>query len=342
MLIKDIEELRSDVDVVLVYSPSEELNLFIQDRLREVRACTKDCVRELKSGTSFKEAEMDGSTQPLGSAGWLYKCELDKGGTVAKRVKKNLLSNTSALYFLTTDNYGCYKVAKEILKDNAVLVDLYIGYVKKEDITYLYEKMVRKKNRVSSALYSYFCETYSSDIVAILTFFEHLEAGNEVTDKKQIIEICGFGGNTIPKFTLELLMSRLNSDKSREGKDLEDEKVLKNIDSGRKRIVKNKLQKAYDIREVYTWRYIHSAVLSTVIALCDLKILYINGHLYKKHLDRDHTEGYDDKSLTRGMKFWYKIHELPLSYLVELRSELESRVWDSNLDFDLFLYKYYR
>lgn len=341
MSLVELSNIQNDVSVVLLFTPEEVMEVFVYDRMIKSLGTTREYIQELKSVKDAHSAEINGTIVPFGCSTWVFKVNLDKNEKIIKEVKKNLISNKSGVYYLTTKKYYMYKNALEQFK-NVKVLPLNMGYLSLEDMVFIYDSTVDKDKRISKELFSFFTENYSSDVGAVFNLYNALQYGEKITTKKDIVNICGIAGNTIPLFALNLLKSKINSDTNRSTKNIRDEKVLKNIDNGRKKIIKNKIKQVTDMLDVYNWRYIHTVTLSTIQAFCDLKILYINGHLYKKNLDYSQTEGYDSTQLARGMKYWYKIHELPMSELIHLRVELEKKVWSSKIDFEEFMYHYYK
>lgn len=341
MLLASINHIPENISVVLLYTPSEEMEVFVYERLKKRLNCSREYIKEIKRVKDMREAEVNGTITPFGSSCWIFKIGLDKQEKIIKDLKKNLDSNRTGVYYLITSKYYLYKNTLEALKDYR-LIDYNMGYLKKEDIVYIYDSLVPKDKKVKSELFSFFAENYSSDVEAMFKFFNALQYGEKFDTKKQIVNLCGMAGNTIPLFTLNLIQSKLNSDSARDKKDLTSEKIRMSVDRGRKTIIKNKITQVKDMLEIYDWRYIYVVVLNTIKALCDLKILYINGSLYKRSLDRDEIVGYDEKQIARGMKYWYKIHELPMSELLLIRTEVERRVWSDDMDFEMFLYTLYR
>lgn len=340
-MLSSIARIPEDVSIVLIYSNSDNMTYFMYNLLKSGLDCTRDTCIELKNIKDIRKARADAIAEPFSCSMWLYTINVDKREALLKEVLKSLETNVTGVYFIVTSKYAIYKKALKMFEGVRIL-NYYTARLNKQDMLFLYDTCVPEDKKLSKELFSFVCEEYLNDVDAIFKLFDSLKQGEVVEDKKDIANICGLGNNTIPKFTLGLIDSKINSDKARAEKDLSNPEVLKNVDKGRKKIVRNKVKLISDIREVYDWRYIHSVILSTVISLCDLKVIYINGKLYKKELLLDELEGYDEVSLNRGMKFWFRIHELPLSILTELRYEVEKKVWYSDLDFISFLYDFYK
>ena len=337
MYLETLEAIPKDISAIIIFCPSEQMNVFIKDTVYKTIKGNKEYCQTLKTAKDLKNAMVKSSLAPFGTSSWLFDMNLDNSDGLTKDIKRNITNNVAGLYVFYTSKYFTYKNIKNELKDYKIM-DFYIGYLVKKDVIYIYDRKVSKENRVSSQMLDFLVENYSNDIDAIFKFFSFIESGDVIKDTKDIVNICGMGGNTVPKFALGLLQSKINSEINAIDKK---EQLEENRDKGRKRIISNKLKLATELEEVYNWRYIYKATLSTIEALCNLKMLYINGSLYKRNLNMEDAKGFDDVTIARGMKFWYRIHELPLRELINLRAKLEEKVWESELEFSLFLYNYY-
>ena len=162
----------------------------------------------------------------------------------------------------------------------------------------------------------------SSDVDSVMTLFRALQSGEKVEKKRDITDICGLGGNTVDSFILGLLKSEPKTAK------------------GLRTILSNKLKLGSDLEDVLGWGKFWGYALNTVKALCDIKVLYISGTIYKSV--RQLPDGYNEKKLGRYNRYLWKLNEIPLSKLLQVRVLLESRRWSSNLDFVKFLYEFYK
>lgn len=341
MNLRSIESIRDSVKIVLVYTTTDSMLAFLEKKLAKNLYCSREYIREIKSSRGMKEAVIDSSTIPIDSNCWLFKIDLDKKFNPIEQLRKSMPENISGVYFLYTGKYYMYK---KILEDKVLskyeIFDIYSERLNKEDMIYLYDSNI-ENNSLTKELMSYVVENYKNDIDSVFKLIKNLNNGVVFKSKKDIVKCCGTGGNTIQKFALSLVTSKTNNDIKNDNVGIVDEEKEKNIVKGKKAIIRNKTKVMNELCGAYSIRYIQTVLISTVSGFCDLKILYITGHLYKKNLDREALIGYDEKRVNSGMKFWYKIHELSLKELIYLKSELECTIWESMSDFELFLYRYY-
>lgn len=342
MKLRDLEGLSDKVKVILVYSTTENMLSFLEKKILEKMFCTREYFKEIKSTKALKNAGIDASSFPIDSNCWVFKIDLDKKFNPLEQLKKNLSDNMSGVYFLYTGKYFMYK---KVLQDRVLsaynIFDLYTERLDKNDMVYLYDSIV-KKSTLEKNLVSFVVDNYKNDVDSIFKLAKNLNNGVVFGSKKEIVKCCGTGGNTIQKFALGLVTSKTNNDiKSKSVDGVSDEKVLENFEKGKKTIIRNKTKMMNELCGAHTVRYIQAVLISTIGSFCDLKTLYLTGHLYKKNLDKEALEGYDEKRVNAGMKFWYKIHELSLKELTYLKYELEREQWYSMSDFELFLYRYY-
>lgn len=342
MKLRDLEGLDDRVKIILVYSTTESMLSFLEKKIMDRLFCTREYYKEIKSTKALKNAGIDASSFPIDSNCWLFSIDLDKNFNPLAQLKKNMEDNMSGVYFLHTGKYFTYK---KVLQDNILsaynIFDIYTERLEKSDMVYLYDSIV-KNNTLEKNLVSFVVDNYKNDVDSIFKLAKNLNNGVTFESKKEIIKCCGTGGNTIQKFALGLVTSKTNNDiKSDTVESSNSEEVIKNFEKGKKAIIRNKTKVMNELCGAYSIRYIQTVLITTIGSFCDLKTLYITGHLYKKNLDNEALEGYDEKRVNAGMKFWYKIHELSLKELVYLKCELEREQWYSMSDFELFLYRYY-
>lgn len=338
MKLRALDYVKEDLKVLMCYTTEDRTMSFVEDKLIENLGCTRGYVKEIKSLKGLKNADADARVYPIDSDCWLFKINCDKRENLFNPIIKNLENNVSGVYLLYTTKYYIYKRFIDDKKMQSYGIQgLYLDRLDKEDIIYLYDNVV-KNNTLSKQLTSYVVENYGSDVDSLWKLFTALNTGAEFKTKKDIVQVCGTGGNTIQKLLLGILKSKTKKDMA--GKPT-DERGLESYNKGIKVIIRNKTKSFNELLGAYNIRYIQKGMISLVSALCDLKVLYISGDLYKKELNKEVLKGYDEKNINRGMKYWYTIHELSLKELLYLRYNLEYSVWQDIADFELFLYKYY-
>lgn len=337
MELRALEYVKDDLKLLLCYITEDRTISFVEDKLIEGLGCSRSYVREIKSSKGLKNANADGSVYPIDSNCWIFKMNLDKHEKMLNGLIKNLESNVSGVYLLYTTKYYIYKSFMDNKKMQSFGIQgMYLDRLSKSDIIYLYDSIV-KENTLTKQLMSYVVNNYGSDVDSLWKLFTALNSGTKFTSKKEIVSVCGTGGNTIQKLLMDILRSKTRKDVESDSADRKSEKY----DKGIKMIIRNKTKSFNELLGAYNIRYIQAGMISLISALCDLKVLYISGDLYKKEINREALKGYDEKNIRRGMKYWYMIHELSLKELVYLRYNLEYATWQGVADFELFLYRYY-
>lgn len=321
MLLRDLDKLSPQTSVVLVYSPVESLKLFIKDQLYANLGCNRDSVFNISNQKHLREAQLLGEVVPILTNCWLFTVDMDKMQQVIKSVSKNLDSNISGVYYCVTSKYRTFKQAKDLLQDQSGVYDFFGGYFKEKDLLYVYDKLVPEENRLSDELYTFVKESYSSDVDSIFKLFDVLGTGAKITSKSEIVDISGIGGNTIPKYTIELLTSNPTKEK------------------GLKLTIANKLRLVEDLSSVFSWNSIRNLMLDTIYGLSDMKLLYLSGNLYKRYVELN--DSFDEKRISRYMRYSYLMGIIPMSKLLRARSLLETNRCNTSLEFLNFLYAYY-
>lgn len=320
MSLSEISEKGLSLRLVLLQTPSDNLRMFVQDTLKAITGGNQDSIFEVKDKKSLKEALDLCLIKPFEVKKWLFLVDLDKISLV--NLTRGMETNSSGIFFCTTSKYSNYKKLKTLNKDLEGFLDIYVSFLRKNDFLYLYDSFVPIEGKLTSALYDFVCKGYSGDVDSVMTLFRALQSGEKVESKRDITDICGLGGNTVDSFILGLLKSEPKTEK------------------GLSTILSNKLKLATDLEEVLGWSKFWGYSLNTVKALCDIKMLYISGAVYKSI--RKLPEGYDEKRLSRYNRYLWKLNEIPLSKLLQVRVLLENRRWTTNLDFASFLYKFYK
>lgn len=321
MILKDLDARGTALDIVLLQTPSTKLQMFILDKLKSKFQVNNDTYYTVESKSDLKEVRnLMGVNTPYGGS-WFVFIDLDKFHEM-KDIFKVVNESTTCVFLIFCSKYSMYKAVKEGVSKSKVLIDLYITYLRRADLVYLYDCLVPKENTLTSALFNYVAKGYGGDIDAIFELFIALNSGKEVTKKNDIIKICGLGGNTVDSFIFSLLSPISGSDK------------------GVKKVIKNRLLAGLDLIDNYGIKTLYNYIKKSVFCMIEVKQLVMSGVVYKSI--RNLPDRYDEKSLVRYNRHIWRIKEIPMSDLLRLQNCLSEKVWTSDLDMVRFIYKLYK
>lgn len=323
MLLDAIDKSKGNIKVVLIQSPSIQLVLRMQDKIRTMFGTTRDTLITLESRQDMSMLKSVQNVEPIFSERWLVLYEYGrKPKAKLADVLDVIRSSTTVVYFITVENYKYYREVKNALKGVDFVYDFYLPYLNRVNMGYLYYDMVEADKRMSSGLYDFVCKNYSRDVDAVMTLFGALAQGYEVTKQTDITAICGLGSNTVENFIFSLLQDPPTSKR------------------GLDTILKKRLTEANAFAEMYTFHKFYNYALSTVRRILSVKELRISGAVYKR-MD-NLPAGFDDQHLEKLQKYLWRINKIPTTRILRLYYHLSNCRWaDGDLAFQKTIYTYF-
>ena len=321
--LSDLDSTRGNIKVCLVQSPSVQLVLYLQDKLRNQFGVTRNTLIDLSGNAELSMLKTVQNVEPLDSDRWFVLYNYGKKNKVKLADVVSLVeSSTTVVYFITVENYKFYKDVKSALKGVDFVYDFYLPYLNRANMSYLYMSIVDKNKQMTHNLYEFVCKNYSSDVDSVMTLFKTLQQGYEVKKQSDITKICGLGSNTIENFVFSLL------------------KDAPETERGLKTTVVNRLKVGYALAEIYNYRSFYNFTLSAVKRILDIKQLRISGAIYKSM--KELPSGFDENHLERYQKYIYRINNIPTTRILRLYFHLSKRNWSlGDIAFQQFIYNYY-
>ena len=330
MQLRDLDSKTFDITVALVQTSSVQLSILIHDKLKKRYNCTAASTIVVANKKDLKKVREVATIVPFVGSKWFVEVDLEKA--MDKELYNLIQTSTTCLFYCTSTKYQTFKKFKEGLKNQAGVVDLYINYIRRPDLLYLYDTLVPKNNLLSKPLFDYVAQSYSSDIDAIMDLFMSLGRGDTFESRKDIAELCGIGNNSVDSFLLALIKPPSDSGK------------------GVCTVIRNRVKAGIDLGAAVGWSSFYNFLNSALTAFIYIKVLKISGVLYKTipelpasyDSDNNLIAGYDEAKLSRYNKYIWRLDEVPLSRLLRIKQTmLDGTKWKKQADFLCFIYNYY-
>lgn len=322
MQLIDLDRLKGKHKVYLVQTPSDKLQLYLYDRLREENGCVKETIIEVKDKKDLKKVKEIAYVDSFMSDKWLISCNLKSISSSFRELAQIISECNTAIFFLVSDNYKHFKGFVETCKKVGVteVAQFYLYSLRSADFSYLYNKYVQRTNKLTKVLYDYVYQGYNTNIPAVMDLFEALKLGVKFESRRDISDVCGVGGNSIESFILSLI------------------KPPSTTERGMLKVISNRIKAGVDLMSIYKPAKFQSLLLNCVKMFIYLKMLCISGVLYKKLYEI--PKGYPDNIL-KYQRYLFKIKEVPMTRLLRLGLMLNNEKWTSEIYFTKFIYNYY-
>ena len=308
--------------VVLVYTPSTSLSIFVQDAIKSRYGINLDNIRTINSQKELNATREIYNIMPFLSDRWLF--HVPKADKIVKKTFLKLqMENTSGVYLLEFENYKSYKFAKDLLSKQQGVLDLYLAWLRRDDFQELYKRIVIANNgsELPKTLLDFVMKGYSSEIDALFLLFDRLKEKQEIKSRKDIIEICGLSANTIDSFMFSLLKEPTVSDK------------------GLKKYMANRLKEAVDLSEKYTWLKFRNYLIRSVKTCIEIKMILSSGEVYD-NIRNYENENYNINQIKKYQRHLPKIKEISMTRFLGLLECLNRRIWREDMDFLDFFFNY--
>jgi hypothetical protein len=322
MSLEQLFDRQNIVRVVLLYTSSSALTLFVQDALRSRFNINKESIIDITTKKELMGTREVFNSVPFLSDRWLF--HVKSGDKLIKRDFISLVKdNTSGIYLIEFENYRNYKATKDLLNKQIGVVNLYLAWLNRKDFSVLYNRIVisNKGYNLPKTLLDFVMRGYSAEIDEIFKLFEVLKEGKEVKTRKQIINICGLSSNTIDSFMFSLLKEPTTSDR------------------GLKKYISNRLIEAVDLAEKYTWPTFRNYLKRSVKSCIDIKMILSSGEVYD-NIRTYKNDAYNMNQLGRFQRYLPKIKEISITRFLGLLENLEKRIWRNDMDFLSFFFNY--
>ena len=312
---------KKEYDVVLLQTSSPKMQMYVQDKLKLKLHSNQDTMMEVNATKDLKQVrEIQGLLPPF-SERWYVVVKLGKNLSYRDLVS-TIKASTTCLFLITTEKYVDYKKLKEDLKKDVSVVDLYLTYMKRYDMLYIYQALVPENKRMQKKLFDYLCQSYSSDIEAVMNLFIKLNEGVVVKTRTDIANICGIGGLSVESFLFSML------------------KPAPTTVRGLQTVMKNRIQAGRELGAIHTVPTFYSFLHKAISSIVQIKMLRDSGMIYKSI--RNLPDNFDQHSLMRYQKYFWSLMEIPMSRILRLETAMGKKRWQNELDIERFIYEYYR
>lgn len=319
MRLSDLDSKMNKPSVVLLQTPSTRLTMFIKDKLKYKYGCKTESVIDIQTKSDLKRIKEVMNVVPPFSERWFIEIDLDK--LSFKDIVPIIKESSTCIYLCLCSKYTIFKSVKDALKGYNGVFDYYINYLRKPDFIYLYDAFVRSDNKLSKQLFDYVVQSYSSDIEAIFELLLALNNGTKFESRKDIAEVCGIGGLSVESFIFSMV------------------KDISGSGRGLLTVIKNRVKAGTELGASLGYSSFYNFMAKSLFLLAELKMLKMSGTIYK-HV-RNLPDSFDEKALSRYQKYLWRLNEVPLSKLLKIRQAMGRRVWQNELDFLNFVYKFY-
>ena len=310
-----LRELNGSKNVHMILTSSSAVEMYVYDTLKSVCNTSLESVFEVNTKSDFMEmVELCGMQSYL-SDRWLFVIDYSK---VKSSLKSSIgiFESEEAVFLIRVNNYREYKEFKELLP---VVNDLYLTFIRKNEVMYLLQGY-----NLSQRDIDFVAKSYSKDPEKVFILKKELENGLEINSQKDIVKLLGVSTGSITSFAMSLLRDFPKTEK------------------GFKIVCRNRLKTARELCEAYGVASFKNFLTATVRDFIYIKELYMEGAIYNSI--RDLPEVFDEKKLSR-YNFYLRSLSSDVSYsrLVSLYCMLrESGSWSDVFDMIEFIYEYYR
>lgn len=310
-----LRELNGGKNVHMILTSSSAVEMYVYDTLKSVCNASLESVFEVNTKSDFMEmVELCGMQSYL-SDRWLFVIDYSK---VKSSLKSSIgiFESEEAVFLIRVNNYREYKEFKELLP---VVNDLYLTFIRKNEVMYLLQGY-----NLSQRDIDFVAKSYSKDPEKVFILKKELENGLEINSQKDIVKLLGVSTGSITSFAMSLLRDFPKTEK------------------GFKIVCRNRLKTARELCEAYGVASFKNFLTATVRDFIYIKELYMEGAIYNSI--RDLPEVFDEKKLSR-YNFYLRSLSSDVSYsrLVSLYCMLrESGSWSDVFDMLEFIYEYYR
>ena len=304
------------INLHLVMSDSDGVNLYIHDTLKGVYETGVDGIFSVKTKSDFKAMLELLNIPPLTADKWVFEIEYKKLKPLMEK-KLGIFESSTACFCVYVDKYVDFKEFKGKFNN---CNDLYLSVLRRSEVLFLlegYDIPEKVRDFVASA--------YTRSPDSVFELIGQLNQGITVENSRDVVRLVGAGLGSVSSFAFLLLADPPRTER------------------GLRRVYSKRVKAGLDLIGAYGVRSFRNFLSATVYDILQLKVLYLEGKVYDKV--RDLPDCYDEKKLSRYNMYLDKIgSEIPYERILRLYSMLQTednRVWDSVGGFIGFLYGYY-
>jgi hypothetical protein len=308
-MLKRLETLSNVVANIIIYANSSSLEFYVRTLIKNRYEVHKDFIVDVSTSTELNNAKLDSHVAPFFCDKWLIHVNADK--LTKKELNAALpkvTSNGITVYWTT--KYNIFRQLQEheyVKKLNNANPSFALSRLDEEDIYYLHRKVVVKKYQIpedKSSLLTYFAKTYRYDPQAVYDLLTHLNTGEEINTRRDIIEVIGVGGNSVGSLTVKILSASFENEKARN------------------KYFKDTLKLLDDLSLTTKYDKIRNFMLNSIKAFIDMKQLQIMGLYGRKTVEI--PEVFDSKRLSMNRRFEKRVlGEIAMPRILNLKTCLE-------------------
>jgi len=304
----------SDCNVHLIFSPASIAEMFVYDTLKETCKASLDSVITVSSKSEFKSMLELVNMDSMLADRWLVVLDYSKLKSQCNTLK-GLFDLDTTIFMVKVANYKDYKEFKELIK---TCNDLYLSILRYADISFLLGEYIS-----NGKVLDFVAKSYARDPEKIFELRQKLKEGTKVENPKDVTKLIGESASSLAQFAFLLLADPPTTAR------------------GYSMVYRKRIQMADSLIETFGVGKFKNFLTATVKDILDIKVLYLQGKLYRSI--RDLPEGFDEKRLSRYNWSLTRItDEIPYNRLVKLYWLLkDSGYWRSKKDLLDFIYKYY-
>lgn len=292
----------------LIYSPSEDFNFYLQQKLYEKYHTTGEYRIFVETETELKDVISKTVVPPLTGDYWSINIRYNPK-KMNKKFIQHFLSFQSEYAFMTLwvkeyRDFMHLTSMPEIWKDSFLYVGKF-GYLSKDDAKLFYADSIRYKEfEPPEPVVKYLIENYRFDIKSLAYTIGMINGGREINDTKELIQIAGLGNTTVDNLVIKLLTSSTKTKKGVEKLYAECIAFTDNLNT--------KLE----------YRTIINFMNKTLQILLDIKQLQLRG-LYK-NIDVPISPIYELDRMIRYNRYEKKlIHNISIVDILNLKTALQ-------------------
>lgn len=261
-MIKAMERLSTNVPVIVMYTQSPVLDVYIRRTMRHALGVHKDFVLVADSMKEANSAKALTISPPLLGDRWLLHVNVDN--LSRREIGLLLTRNTSsAVTVFWTTKYRNYMQIIGYREFKALGVHgRHYSYnrLSPQDIIYLYHQMNTGMSYLPDDVLKFVAKSYMYNVSSVMSLFQMLNSGEKFETRQKVIERIGIGGNTTDTLVVDLL-SKTHF------------KTLKS----RKLFYRKCLKRLTDLKVKYEYRTLRNFMLSTIDGFIVMKRLQLEG-----------------------------------------------------------------
>lgn len=302
MSLDKIEKLNTNIVNLILFVQSPSVAYLIRNKLKERFKMHRDFIVDVTTQKQLHNAKLDSYVAPMMCDKWLIHVDADK------LAKKDLIAavDNNTHYGVTvywTEKWAVYNqlVGLDSIKKQGVHSPQFritrMGFY---EIRNLLENEIPPKKQLPEALINFVAKNYQYDIQSVMDLIALQKSGNQIDNKKELIEAIGVGGNSIANLTINILKARPKTE------------------SSRKRNIASVIKLIRDLTYTYNYMTIRRFVLNNIDGCIEMKQLQLMG-LYNKP-NKEVPEAFDTKRLSMLRRFESIIlNEVDLPRLLNLK-----------------------